>query len=220
MDSPADVVRRVFSAVAERRYGDVASFVDPGDLDTFWRQAVSSAREIDTMPNRTAADYMRDEPGLPRVVAEYFAAQEAERWSHGSHLVWEYAGVTSASDVENMSPSELLARWIEARDPNYQLQRLLLAEGHTTHGEHIVRDPASFIERTVIGFVLESSDLAHVVYRIGWGGEAYEALKVASLRRHETGWLMRYDHDFLGQATFGVSLGDVGEIPPDQDAGE
>jgi len=69
---------------------------------------------------------------------------------------------------------------------------------------------ASFppIRRVVVGAVMEDHRTAHVVDRSGFETGMLDRLEVASLRRTDDGWRMRFNHfDFLGTASWGLSLG-------------
>jgi hypothetical protein len=206
MESPESVVERAFRAVAERRYHAIAECVDPTDLQNMYERAVASGVHIEEAISYTADDFLRDQPDLPVAVAEYYARQTSRNAAAGSYLPYEYAHVEKLDDIQSLTPEELLARWIQARDPLYQLARQALVRGRNLPSAVSELYSKYPIVRTVIGSVLESPDIAHVVYRIRWSDDDEGQPKVAVVCHLPAGWRMHFHDDFLGQSNWGMSL--------------
>lgn len=204
--SPEQVVRAVFDLVAAGRYDEVAAYVDAEDLTVLHRDAERAAQAPPPVP-MTAEEHMELEPGLPRLVAEYYASRDQARgWHLDSVLSQTYARVESAADLEGLDTAQLLGRWLEARDPVAMIPQIAAKRrASSPDGLEALRE-----RRTVIGSVLEDDNTAHVLYRTGFASPPPEVppeLRVATLRRTSAGWRMRFsNYGFLSGASWGVSF--------------
>ncbi|MBB4636497.1 hypothetical protein [Longimicrobium terrae] len=202
MLSPQDVVRTVFDLVAAERYDEVAAYVDAEDLERLRPDAEAATRVPELIP-KTADDWMRHDPELPRAVAEYYVRRAGPARA-ASALSRTFAGVDSAEELQALSTAQLLGRWLQAADPRWMLRQMLDEDARSSPEAADI--PA--VRRVVAGATLEEDDTAHVVFRSGFGSDLLPMLEVASLRRTAGGWRMRFGkHNFLGTMAFGISFG-------------
>ncbi|HEX4683106.1 MAG TPA: hypothetical protein VH277_10370 [Gemmatimonadaceae bacterium] len=110
--------RTGYGLVQRERYDEAASFVLLDLFEPYLRETVRRAR--DAVPRFVMAEeFMAADSTMPRVVAEWQAAQ-AMRNAHDQpfpYISSEFAGVTTPEQLIALSPSEALARWLQALDP-------------------------------------------------------------------------------------------------------
>jgi hypothetical protein len=166
-DTPAVVVDSFFRASAQERWRDAAHLMD---LETFAElrdQAVRFMRRQPIVHRVTPEEYMKSDPKMPRVVAEYQAARTNEVMAHYGGVSQDYANVPSVDSLAALSVDEAAARWLQAKDSRYQMRRSLeevrsrcnIADSLLTS----VLDRAPTFTAQVLGTVLEDS-IAYVLY--------------------------------------------------------
>jgi hypothetical protein len=96
-------------------------------------------------------------------------------------------GAASIEELEALAPGELFARWLQAFSPGARLRGEL--------GSKAPFPPP--IERSVLGSVAEGDDVAHVVYRERTGSR-HGNVRVATVRRRGSEWLLSIDYELLG----------------------
>ncbi|MFN2567647.1 MAG: hypothetical protein ABR499_21845 [Gemmatimonadaceae bacterium] len=124
-ESPRDVAASFFRAVAEERWRGAAGHLDLAAFDRYRRERIAAER-LPQPPRRTitADDLLRQDPDMPRAVAEYQARRMSE--ATGRALTWvdhEFADVPTVDSLAALSAEESAARWLQARDPRWTARR-------------------------------------------------------------------------------------------------
>jgi hypothetical protein len=198
---PVAVFRAAVAALNREDWAGAAALCDPASLADFRHQLVGQFAPVPPGHEITAELYLRHEPGMPRAVAEYQAAQSRA----------------------HADPSRRLQRELAGHAPRRQFERQA-AEGRASPGAvaRALTHLASSYDYVPLGAVADGEGLSHVVYRQDRGGppagpgladrpDAEEALardlawrvppQIATCRRQpDGGWALVATHHFLGVA--------------------
>lgn len=120
--SPTEVAREFFTAQMEGRWIDAARLLDLSAFDAFRRVAIRENQLARGMVGPTAEQVMARDPGMPRAVAEYFARKYSEA-ADSDALSLIFARTSSVDTVAALPLDQAAARWLEARDPRWTLER-------------------------------------------------------------------------------------------------
>lgn len=127
--TPRAVVDSFFAALASERWSVAANYLDLQSFARFLNERVNAARSAVPMRPTTVEDLMAADTTLPRAVAEWQIARF--RNASGSRpfndFSDEFAGITSFRALEDLTPLEGAARWLEANDPGNRLRRSFAA---------------------------------------------------------------------------------------------
>lgn len=155
-----------FSAAAAGRWKEAASYLDLDAFETYRRQQVRWSRVPQPVHELTAEELMRHDPDMPRAVADYQVAKyKSGRGEIGDGLSYEYAGISSADSLAALSTLDAAARWIQARDPIYQMELSIARyrrEGSCQALPTMLKLPRPAPNR-ILG-VTENDSLAYVVH--------------------------------------------------------
>jgi hypothetical protein len=135
-----------------------------------------------------------DSAPLIETVEAALRALDEERWSDAASLIdaddlrARASALPVARDTEfpPHSPRDAVAAWLAASDLR---ARMGDAEGF------------AMPRRAVIGAVMETPELGHVLYRESWQGvddPSAGTVRTVTLRRAEGQWRIRLEHDFFG----------------------
>jgi hypothetical protein len=157
---------------------------------------------------------MRSDPKMPRSVAEYNAARinamrDTVKFSYLSH---EYAGVTNVDSLAKLSPAEAAARWLQAKDPQWQMT-------HSPYGDPACAAlPAKYqahLRRTVVATATADST-GYVIYdqNVVMAGDSTRDMRtnpsgflnVLVLNRRAGRWVVRQPETLYG-SSFSMSCG-------------
>jgi hypothetical protein len=112
------VVDSFYDAISRERYDQAASFVMLEPFDDYFQQMARNARAA--FPHFvTPEELMASDSTMPRAVAEW-QANQAKRFANQnpfSFISSEFAGVTTPDQLIALSPTDALARWLQAMDP-------------------------------------------------------------------------------------------------------
>jgi hypothetical protein len=147
--TPEAVVRAFIAALESQRWVDAARLVHPTALDRYLERSLSSLRAVAHRPSLTAEDFLRQDPQMPREVAEYQACRAAEGARDYPRFELERAGVASVEELERLSPEQAFARFLEANDLQRSLQRVIERETDEQSAELFSR-AAPRLERVVV----------------------------------------------------------------------
>lgn len=206
------VVRRAFEAVDERRWSDVVALVHPEAVRRLHASELQTARLLE----RRGPELYRD-PEMPEEVARWYEERSRKhREELGSPVRARY-GVESLAELEALSPAELMARWLQGRDPRESMLRHLHARGRAEVADSVVaRFPVP--ARNVVGAVAQDDSTVQVVYTVRMPGDTCRTAAVqpalATVRRSPAGWRLwasERDHTFLDGGSFGWSLVELEE---------
>jgi hypothetical protein len=120
--SPADVARDFFAAERDGRWLDAAQLLDLRAFEVQRDQDVASARRPRPNLRLTVEQVRRSDPDMPRAVAEYYVKKAATRSRDYNPFSHQYANVTSANTLAALPVDVAAARWLEAKDPRWQMK--------------------------------------------------------------------------------------------------
>jgi hypothetical protein len=127
--TPRAAVDSFFAAIASERWAIAANYLDLGSFAQYLRDRVNDARSTVPMRPTTVEDLMAADSTLPRAVAEWQIARF--RGASGAAAFHdfsnEFAGITTFRALQDLTPAEGAARWLEARDPGARLRRAFAA---------------------------------------------------------------------------------------------
>jgi len=127
-DTPAAVVDSFFSATGQERWRDAARLMDLEAFAGLRDETVRNMRRPPSVYQVTPEELMKRDPKMPRVVAEYQAARANEPVGRYDLISYEYAGVSGPDSLAALPVQDAAARWLQAKDPRYQMRRSLEAE--------------------------------------------------------------------------------------------
>jgi len=206
--TPISVVRALFDAAAAGRWVQAAQYLNYLALDENRRQMLERFRHPEPVPTITPEEILRHDPDMPRAVAEYQAMQAEKQVRRTDWLSHEYANVHDTATLAGLSPLETAARWLEARDPRYQLRNV---------GEHsgcpegfanaTLADTASLVPRTVILGEVRRGDTAYVLHRNP--EKTYQVMigpSVATVVRRARAWRVEANEGLMGSVGMGMII--------------
>jgi hypothetical protein len=120
--SPTEVAREFFNAQSDGRWLDAARLLDLRSFERYRQNAIRDFRLRKGFAGPTPEQVMEREPGMPRAVAEYVAGKYAGL-ADSDALSTDFARTTSPEELAAIPLDEAAARWLEARDPRWQLER-------------------------------------------------------------------------------------------------
>jgi len=100
---------------------------------------------------------------MPRDVAEYqvrMIRQQRERYADPTSF--EFARVRSLDELQRLSPADAAARWLESRDPAWQIRMQYQAAGCRPPAD---ADDVPPVHRRLIGIVDEDDATSYAVFR-------------------------------------------------------
>lgn len=168
------IARAAFQAVEARDWRRLRELVDPAALNTIKQQAIAVTENTIAPRASSPEEIEATQPGIPRVVAEWFSDQEARALASEEPAGITSLGVGSIDELRSLSAGDVFVRWMAATDLSERLRR-------ATGEPHSIR-PVRYV---VLGIVMEGDTTAHAVYRAE--GLMHGAL-VESLRWTESGW--------------------------------
>jgi hypothetical protein len=206
---PGDVAERFLTAVAADRWSEAARLLDLDAfreyVDVFLRRAGEAQRERRPVP--TADELRRQEPSMPREVAEWHVRQMREADERmGDPTPYEFAGVRTTAELRRLSPEQAAARWLEARDPGYVIRRQLEAMGCPAPNA----DELPRLQRRLLGVIEEGDSVAYALHRedVELGGPpAGGEFGVMELTLRRGRWLIQPRGDLLPDLSLDLEPG-------------
>ncbi len=129
---PAQVVEQFLTAMNASRWAEAGALLEPAGLLQIRRNYLNDPNTWALPRPMTADDYLRDDPDMPRAVAEWFASRSARSMTTRagqSPQVSEF-GLDSITQLQRVKQSDVLAfLWAKAHDAAYRMREFLLAEG-------------------------------------------------------------------------------------------
>lgn len=190
-----------FRAFAEQRWDDAVGLLDVTDLDQYRRQLATSARLQPPVRELTVEDMLRQDPEMPRAVAEYQLERiNRERAASGNYLSFEFAGVRDPAQLDTLPTHDLAARWLQAQHPARRLRDQLLQRGCRIPPDldSQVDTPSVVIfgtaeQRDGAAFVL----FADTSFQRPDSGFHGPTPQIALLKRTPSGWRVVARHDLI-----------------------
>jgi hypothetical protein len=171
VNRPADVLAAAFAALNLDDWSGFAELCDPVSLRAFKRETLGGYSEDYLLPPVDPDDLMETEPDMPRVAAEYKAAQMNEITSSAHRLKREFLTVKTVEELRELDPTRLFILWIQAHSP---YRRAALEEDHEESWEKEAdweppvddgKKATRGYRYSVLGSVEDGPDIAHVLYR-------------------------------------------------------
>jgi hypothetical protein len=119
---PEAVARTFFQAQADGRWLDAARLLDLTSFDAYRKAAAVRNRAAKGRAGPTVEQVLAEQPDMPRAVAEYVARIYTAA-SDSDALSIEFAHTTSVDSLLKLPLVVAAARWLEARDLRWQLER-------------------------------------------------------------------------------------------------
>ncbi len=193
-ETPGTVVRAYFAALEAERFEEAVGYLEPASVTEFRQYQIEVARAA---AEKSAAASEPDEPdsATPFSPNQPPIPREAS-FMLSSPLVRQFAGIETLDQLQQLGPSEMLLRFLQARTPEYQQQQTI-REGRNP----LPDDSLPPEERQVLGAVMEGDALAHVVVRSSakyLSGRDSESLFVITLRRTDAGWRVVFYYTLPG----------------------
>jgi len=162
--SPRDAASRFLDTWSDKRWAEAARLLDLDHFDRFRQDFIGRAgRRSDNGPPMTVEEMRRRDPDMPREVAEYYIRQMREQEQRSSDPTpFEFARVRSVSELRGLTAEEAAARWLESRDPAYQIRVQFEGAGCPVPRD---ADSAAAPERRLLGVVADGDTAAYAVFR-------------------------------------------------------
>lgn len=182
--APLAVADSFFSAIVQERWREAAQLVDLLTFGALRDQEVRNMRRARERAHPMSADeLMKHDPKMPRVVAEYQAAQVNERSTEFDFLSYEYANVPTIDSLAALPVVDATARWLEAGDPRYRMrQAMAVQRSRCALPDSVLARFMPLVAYHVIGAVTADS-LAYVLYEEHMSTPAIDSIDSASTRR-------------------------------------
>ena len=200
---PREAAERFLNAWNTRRWPEAARYLDLDQFDRFRQDFIArSRRGSNEGPQPTVDDLRRRDPDMPREVAEYqIRRMEEQRRRYADPTPYEFARVSSISALRALSPEEAAARWLESRDPQWQV-RMQFEQAGCSVPDDVGDIPIP--HRRLIGLVPDADSLNYAVYREDQGGEQGPAasggdISVFELKLRRGRWLVSPRADLVAE---------------------
>ena len=199
-EGPESVAAAAFAALDAERWDEFVGWLDPEAVEEFRAGQLHVSKPHERRP-LTADDILRHQPDMPPEAVEYHLKRLQRSDRGGPDIGSLFEGVGSLDELERLSGPEMLVRRLARLSPKAKLEAEL--ENLTDDAGLAEVDLRDILpRRQVIGAVLESDSLAHIVYRLGLGPVADDEPAgpafLASAHRTPAGWRLRLDDGFFG----------------------
>src|SRR4051794_25622942 len=119
---PVALFHSALDALNAESWNVAAEHCDPVSLRAFKRQMLLQFTPPPLERTLTVELLMRNQPDMPRAVAEYQVAEHRKNWGEPSQrLAHELPGIASIDEVSTTDPSTLFASWLQGRSPRMQV---------------------------------------------------------------------------------------------------
>lgn len=204
--NPDSAFRAFHRATVEERWLDAGQFLDPTRVDMARWDIIKAAGRRERA--RTVEEFLRDDPKMPREVAEYFVRSAEESMRRMDNIIpYQFAYVEDTATLRGLSQLEAAARYVQARDPRYLLRMSYL---RTPGCEGKALDEAEAKELAPRFELLSTAirgDTAWITYRDTSRAGVYSFMGpgVATLFRVGTRWFVDIDRPQYGSAAFSIA---------------
>ncbi len=198
---PREAAAGFLDAWNARRWSETARLLDLDQFDRFRRDFIARARrQPDEGPQPTVEDLLRRSPDMPREAAEYQIKMMREQQRRfADPTPFEFARVASASALRALPVEEAAARWLESRDPRWQVRMQYEQAG--------CGPPADLAEvpvprRRLIGVVADGDSTTYALFKEDLADDGTPAwvggdVSVMELARRQGRWVVVPRADLL-----------------------
>src|SRR5436190_17902406 len=120
--SPSEIVERFLKAQQAEQWSEAASYLDLDAVERIRRREVENYSSMTRYP-WTVEKLMKDDPSMPRAVAEY-QIQRMERLAKEFDIrkpwSFEFSDVETLSALKHLSREPLAVSWVKAHDLSYR----------------------------------------------------------------------------------------------------
>lgn len=198
---PREVAARFLEAWNNRDWSQAARSLDLDQFDRFRRDFISRARQSSTQaPQMTVEQLRRREPDMPQEVAEYqIRRMEEQKRRFADPTPFEFAHVASLNALRALSPDEAAARWLESRDPRWQVKMQFEQAGCPAPDD---LDQIPTAKRRLVGIVPEGDSVVYALFKeerladdqSAWAGGD---VSVMELKQARGGWVIQPKADLV-----------------------
>jgi len=172
--SPREAAAGFLEAWNARRWAETARLLDLDLFDRFRRDFIARARrQPDEGPQPTVEELLRNNPDMPREAAEYQIRMMREQQRRfADPTPFEFARVASATALRALPVEEAAARWLESRDPQWQV-RMQYEQAGCTPPADLADIPLP--RRRLIGVVSDGDSATYALFKEDRGDEGAPA---------------------------------------------
>jgi hypothetical protein len=155
-----------YDAIRRQRYDEAASFLTLEPFEQYFREAARDARAaIPHFP--TAEELMQSDSTMPRIVAEWQAARARQFASTEPFpsISGEFAGIRTPAELNALSLSQALARWLQAMNPRETVREAMRSS--SCGDERTLAMLDSIWKEHVLGVTLVDDSTAYVILAAG-----------------------------------------------------
>ena len=189
-----------FHLIEREKWDSAAMLVDVPRFEPYFKQVVSSARTALPPREQTVEEIMARDRTMPRAAAEWEMARSKKYMAMApafGDMSNEFAGVHSQSDLFALTPSQAVARWLEAMDYRTMLRAALLRKGCALSAVPTL--PAT--KQTLLAIGVANDSVAYVIQtddRFGGASDVYgEGERVLAVRRVRDQWRIEARRNLL-----------------------
>lgn len=199
--SPGDAATMFVQAWNARQWLTAARLLDLDTFDRFRRDFITRARRSpEEGPRMTVDDLRKTNPDMPLEVAQYqVRMMEEQRRRYADPTPYEFARVASASILRNLDVAEAAGRWLESRDPQWQV-RMQFEQAGCPAPDDVNQIPSP--KRSIAGIVQTSDSTSYAIVKEeregdtgpAWAGGDLTVIELIQIRNR---WLVRPRADLV-----------------------
>ena len=192
--SPREAAAGFLEAWNARRWTETARLLDLDAFDRFRRDFITRARrQPDEGPQPSVEDILRRTPDMPREAAEYqIRMMREQQRRYADPTPFEFARVSSASALRALTAEEAAARWLESRDPRWQV-RMQYEQAGCPPPADVADIPVP--RRRLIGVVADGDSTTYALFKEDRGDDTAPAwvggdVSIMELTQRRSRWLI------------------------------
>lgn len=192
--SPGDAATMFVQAWNGRMWLSAARLMDLDTFDRVRRDFIDRARRSpEGGPRMTVDDLRKTNPDMPLEVAQYqVRMMEEQRRRYADPTPYEFARVPSVSMLANLGSPDAASRWLESRDPQWQVRMQFELAGCPAPDDV---DQIPSPKRSVVGIVQASDSTAFAIVKEereddtgpAWAGGDLTVIRLIQIRNR---WLV------------------------------
>jgi hypothetical protein len=165
--TPLEVVNAAFAALNVEDWAGFASFCDPVSLRAFKREILEEFGEYREPSSVAECDDLLEEEEDPdlRAAIEHDLAVMDEWFNPVHRVIVEFDSVETVEELREIDPGRAFARWLQARSRNPYRPNVPEEGEEWRRGKETSRKSTRGYSYLAVGSVLDSPDIAYVVYR-------------------------------------------------------
>lgn len=197
LTDPLALFNDAVDAIDRADWPAVAALCDPASLEEFRDEMIALVTYQQT-PEASfrAIDLMRTDPNMPRAVAEWQAQRVREHQDPVRRMHEELPGIESREQLEQMSPAEVFAAWLDGRTISNIVERAWERRQITRAAiDQILGNERPKVVYVALGWVPDGEAIRYVIYRQDAPRSRPQAAMIR--RQPDGGWLFVASRDLL-----------------------